>query len=92
MPEQTRSAVDRKREMSWRDLIGLALVAMFLVNVLGVTVVLLIQPIAHKYRIIGIIWAITIAGLGLAARIWRSTVPRAPAPPRAPSPPRAPRA
>jgi 4-hydroxybenzoate polyprenyltransferase len=62
----------------------MGLVAIALVNLIGVTIVLLFLPGPHPFGVIGILWAIAVAGLGLLARHWRKIAPSRPSPSRAP--------
>jgi len=76
MPNQKRThAVRRKEPPSWRDLIGLGLAAIFLMNLLGVTIVLLFGPTPPRIWVIGIVWIIAVIGLVLLAKVWRNSKP-----------------
>ncbi len=73
VPDKQNSTVNASRgQPSWRDLIGLALVAIVLVNLLAVTVVLLFGPPPHRYGLIGMVWLVGLIGLALFALLWRS--------------------
>jgi hypothetical protein len=76
----------RKGQPSWGYLIVLALIAIFLLNLLAATVLLLIEPTPERYWFLGVVWIISLIGLTRLPRLRRMmesrrTSPRGGAPP-----------
>jgi hypothetical protein len=76
----------RKGQPSWGYLIVLALIAIFLLNLLAATVLLLIQPTPERYWFLGIVWMITLIGLTRLPRLRRTMESQRTSPRRRPPP------
>jgi hypothetical protein len=73
------------KQPSWGYLIVLGLVAIYLVNLLAATCVLLFNPTPERHWFLGVVWAITVLGLTRLPKVRRAIEARQAAPPRRPS-------